>query len=164
MNFYTDFLVKSSYFHNRTRVTDLAYLEPITRAAIENILADSAAAGQPLILFETYRSPQRQQFLFDQKATQLKEVGVHGYGLAADLVKDLYGQPSWAGDFMFLADLAKKHGLISGLDWGHYGVKNTFVDACHVQRIRVDDQAKLFNGTWFPENDYSPYKMSSVDV
>jgi hypothetical protein len=46
------------------------------------------------------------------EATKLKTVGVHHYGLACDLVKDIAGEPSWKGDFAFLGRLAKKHRLI----------------------------------------------------
>jgi len=37
--------------------------------------------------------------LFAQGATKIKTVGVHHYGLACDLVKDIGGEPSWQGDF-----------------------------------------------------------------
>jgi peptidoglycan L-alanyl-D-glutamate endopeptidase CwlK len=153
-NFYNSFLVKSPYFHTVSRNSDPSYLEPVFRAAVEAILKESAAAGQPLFLFETYRSPQRQQFLFQQGATELRDVSCHGYGLAADFCKDLYGQPSWLGDFGFLGELAKKHGLV----WG--GMWREFPDYGHVQRIAVADQAKLFNGTWFPDESYSPTMVS----
>ena len=43
-----------------------------------------------------------------QTATQLKTVGVHHYGLACDLVKDIGGSASWKVDFSFLGKLAKK--------------------------------------------------------
>jgi LAS superfamily LD-carboxypeptidase LdcB len=72
------------------------------------IIADAAAAGIKLMAFETFRSQVRQTKLFQQKATKLKKVGVHHYGLACDLVKDVAGQPSWKGDFKFLGKLAKE--------------------------------------------------------
>jgi hypothetical protein len=155
-NFYTDFLVKAPFYKATAKVNDLEYLEPVTRAAVQAIMSESAANGQPLILFETYRSVQRQQFLFKQGATTLQQVGVHHYGLAADLVKDINGQPSWAGEWGFLRDLANKHGLISGLDWGLPQEHHSFVDADHVQRVALKDQAKLFAGAWYPEDKYTP--------
>jgi hypothetical protein len=35
------------------------------------------------MIFETYRSQERQQVLFEQGATQLRTVGVHHHGLPA---------------------------------------------------------------------------------
>jgi hypothetical protein len=77
-------------------------------------------------------------------------VGVHHYGLACDLVKDVAGQPSWKGDFKFLGKLAKKHKMIWGGDWGKPDVKHRFVDSVHVQRCTVARQRTLFAGTWYP--------------
>lgn len=150
--FYQDVIVKSPLFASAQRVNAIDLLEPVTRAAVLAILADAAAVGQPLLVFETYRSQQRQELLFHQGATQLKTVGVHHYGLAADLVKDVGGEPSWKGDFSFLGTLAKKHGLV----WG--GAWKGFVDACHVQRLAVTDQPKLFSGVgnWYPGPSYNP--------
>ena len=87
-----------------------------------------------LVAFETYRSQARQTKLFAQGATQLKTVGVHHYGLACDLVKDIAGSPSWKGDFKFVGRLAKKYKLIWGGDWGRPGVRTRFPDEVHVQR------------------------------
>jgi hypothetical protein len=114
------------------------------------IIADAAAAGIKLMAFETFRSQVRQTKLFQQKATKLKKVGVHHYGLACDLVKDVAGQPSWKGDFKFLGKLAKKHKMIWGGDWGKPDVKHRFVDSVHVQRCTVARQRTLFAGTWYP--------------
>jgi hypothetical protein len=109
------------------------------------------------MVYETYRSRQRQKLLFDRGATKLEQVGVHHYGLACDIVKSVNGQPSWKGDFSFLGRLAKKHGLIWGGDWGRPGSPNRFVDAVHVQRCAVARQKRLFAGTWYPDDSYNPY-------
>ena len=95
----------------------------------KQIIADAADEGIKLVAFETYRSQARQTKLFAQGATQLKTVGVHHYGLACDLVKDIAGSPSWKGDFKFVGKLAKKYKLI----WGG-GVRTRFPDEVHVQR------------------------------
>lgn len=151
-NFYTDTIQASPRFHSSGRISDLAMLEPGTRAAVQAIIADAAAAGTPLLVFETYRSAERQKMLFDQRATQLRTVGTHHYGIACDLVKSIGGEPSWKGSFAFLGVLAKKHGLISGLDWGQPGVHHGFVDADHVQRCTLAQQPGLFAGTWYPDS------------
>ena len=109
------------------------------------------------MIFETYRSQARQIALFNQGATKLKQVGVHHYGLACDIVKDINGQPSWKGDFSMLGALAKHHKLIWGGDWGTPGSVHTFVDTDHVQRATIGRQAGLFNGDWYPDANYDPY-------
>lgn len=156
MSFYTDVIQKSPVFHAGWCIDDENLLEPVTRAAVAAMMAASAAAGQPLMIFETYRSQERQAALYARKATQLATVGVHHYGLACDLVKDIQGEPSWNGDFSFMRDLAQAHGLIWGGNWGDSTVRHTFVDNVHVQRVNVADQAKLFAGDWYPDDDYRP--------
>lgn len=154
MNFYTEILQTHPLFNSASRCADPALLEPGTRAAVERIIETSSV---PLMIFETYRSNQRQQALFAAHKTQLHTVGVHHYGLACDLVKLVNGQPSWEGSFEFMAALAKECGLISGIDWGQPDKKHTFIDADHVQRITVARQEALFDGSWYPDEDYDPY-------
>ena len=158
MSFYTDTIVKDNRFHSTKEVHDLMLLEPVTRAAVKAVIADAGAMGIKLMAWETYRSKERQEALFVAKATKLKTVGVHHYGLACDLVKDVNGQPSWKGDFTFLTKLCKKHGLISGNDWGQPWAKHKFIDSCHVQRITLQRQKALFAGKWYPDSAYDPYK------
>ncbi len=159
-NFYTDVIQKDARFHSTKRVSDAALLEPATRAAVQAVIHDAAAHGIKLMIYETYRSQERQLELFNQHASQLKNVGVHHYGLACDVVKDVNGEPSWKGDFSFLASLAKAHGLIWGGDWGTPNVHHSFQDNDHVQRCSVADQAKLFRGEWYPAANYNPYTGS----
>jgi hypothetical protein len=156
-SFYTDVIKKDPRFKSLDPVHDMALLEPITRNLVEGIIADAAKDGIKLMAYETFRSQSRQSRLFAQKATKLKDVGVHHYGLACDLVKDIAGEPSWKGDFKFLGKLAKKYKLIWGGDWGTPGAKHTFYDGVHVQRCTVPRQKSLFAGTWYPDDDYDPY-------
>ncbi|HXI85261.1 MAG TPA: M15 family metallopeptidase [Verrucomicrobiae bacterium] len=150
MSFYTEIIQHDPRFHSNDSIRDLNLLEPITRRAVENIIADAAVANITLMVTETFRSKERQVVLFNQGASHLKDVGVHHYGLACDFAKVIDGKPSWAGDWGFLRDLAKKHGLISGLDWGQPYAKHSFVDPDHVQRIMIWEQARLFSGDWYP--------------
>lgn len=158
-NFYTDVIQKSPLYHSTARFADLALLEPVTRAAVLAIVADAKALGHDMVVFETFRSQARQQQLYDDGSTELQHVGVHGYGLAADIVKA--GAEPWAGDFTFLLPLARKHGLVSGQDWGLPNIHHSFIDADHVQRCSLADQDKLFAGTWYPSVSYSPYGAST---
>ena len=162
MSFYDDVIKLDPRFNLSTRCSDMMMLEPVTRAAVAGIIADvQSQFGITMMVFETFRSQARQQLLFAQKATQLQKVGVHGFGLAADLVKVINGEPSWKGDFTFLAGLAKAHGLISGVDWGQPEVKHSFIDSDHVQRCAVADQNKLFAGTFYPDDSYDPYATTA---
>jgi len=149
-NFYTDTLSKSPRFHSTDTCNLLSMLYPPFAKAVKAILADAKAAGVVLTVFETYRSTERQELLFKQRVTQLQHVGVHHYGLAADIVHVVNGQPSWAGDFSLVGRLAVKHGLIWGGDWGAPGAHHSFIDEPHVQYVHVDQQQKLFSGEWYP--------------
>src|SRR6185437_16528713 len=77
-----------SRFHNLNRVADLNLLEPKTRSIIQTIIDRATQGGIPVMVFETFRSQERQAQLFAQGASTLKTVGVHHYGLACDIVKD----------------------------------------------------------------------------
>jgi hypothetical protein len=156
-NFYQDVIQRSQSFLSPNRVSDIALLEPATRDAVQAIIADANAHGIKLMIYETYRSQLRQTALFNQGASQLRTVGVHHYGLACDLVKDIAGDPSWKGDFTFLRELARAHALIWGGDWETPNQPHSFRDNDHVQRCSVARQAKLFRGEWYPSADYNPY-------
>ena len=157
-NFFTDTISRDLTLNSTNRVDSLDLLEPETRKRVLAIIEDAQALGFTLRAFETYRSQERQQQLFDQHATQLRQVGVHHYGLACDLVKVVGGQPSWKGDFSFLGQLAREHALIWGGDWGTPNLRHTFVDTVHVQRCTMGKQPALFRGEWYPDANYDPYK------
>jgi hypothetical protein len=156
-NFYNDVIMADPRFNSPKRIADPELLEPTTRDLVQAVIADAATNGLKLMIFETYRSQARQVALFNQGATKLKQVGVHHFGLACDIVKDINGQPSWKGDFSMLGALAKHHKLIWGGDWGTPGSVHTFVDTDHVQRVTLGRQARLFNGDWYPDANYDPY-------
>jgi LAS superfamily LD-carboxypeptidase LdcB len=149
MSFYTDVIQPDPRFHSPVECRDVALLEHFTRIAVANIIADAKSLGISLIVTETFRSAERQEMLFSQRATQLRTVGTHHYGLACDFAKIIMGAASWAGDWQFLADLAAKHGLVSGLNWNLPG-PHGFVDPDHVQRCEVAQQELLFAGEWYP--------------
>ena len=157
MSFYADVIRGDERFMSTSRIDDLGLLEPVTRSRVEGIVRAAATVGVRLLVWETYRSPARQERLFAQGTTKLRTVGVHHYGLAADLVRDEQGDPSWKGDFRFLGQLARDHGLIWGGDWGKKDKKPKFYDPYHVQRCTAPRQRYLFAGTWYPDDAYDPY-------
>jgi hypothetical protein len=142
---------------------DTALLEPGTRLAVQALIDEAKTEGHDLRLLETYRSQTRQSALFAGHHTQLRTVGCHGYGVAVDFGVFING--AYQGDnkpYVFLRDLARKHGLISGQDWGH-AREGSFVDSGHVQRVPVWRQGELFSGTWYPpESGYDPYADSAA--
>ncbi len=155
MSFYTDVIQKNPRFESTDQIRDLSLLEAITRAAVNAIVADALRFyGIVLIATETFRSRPRQKILFVQHATKLEDVGVHHFGLACDFAKMIGGNISWAGDWSFLRELAEKHGLISGLDWGQPNIKHDWVDPDHVQRCLKADENNLFSGVWYPDSEY----------
>lgn len=156
--FYTNVLEKDARFGSVTRIDDPSLLEPMTRQLVQQVVAAAQQMGIEVMIYETYRSPERQQELFNNGASKLRTVGVHHYGLACDIVRVVGGEPCWKGDFSFLGQLAQSSGLIWGGDWGAPNLKHSFIDSVHVQRCTVARQGDLFAGTWYPDETYNPYE------
>lgn len=156
MNFYDTTIRNSKAFRSDAVCKDVAMLEPGTRAAVLALLTDAKSQNIDLRLLETYRSQTRQSALFVRHATQLRVVGCHGYGVAADFgvfVNGKYAENN--KPYVFLRTLARKHGLISGIGWGRNDAVG-FCDSGHVQRILVQRQHELFSDSWYPEPNYDP--------
>lgn len=158
MSTFYDSIRNSKYFGSDVVCKDMAMLEPGTRAAVLALVDDAKAEGIDLRVLETYRSQTRQSALFMRRATQLRVVGCHGYGVAVDFGVFING--AYQGDnkpYMFLDELARKHGLVSGQTWGHSYPNRGFVDSGHVQRIPIFRQNAMFGGSWYPAPAYDPY-------
>jgi len=157
MSFYTDVIKKSPWFNSINVCKDTALLEPSFRAKVQAVLEQAHNDGHDLRISETFRSQARQMYLFQHGATQLKNVGVHNFGLACDFA--LFEDGKYVGDgekYRFLVDYAKKFKLVSGIDWGTPWQKHTFVDSGHVQDVPVFRQGELFALTWYPDANYNP--------
>lgn len=162
MSFFDTVIRNSRYFGSDVVCKDPAMLEPGTRTAVLALTAEARAAGVDLRLLETYRSQTRQSALFVKRATQLRTVGCHGYGVAVDFGVFTNGEYEEGNKpYVFLRTMARKHGLISGQDWGHAN-PGSFVDSGHVQRVPVWRQAELFAGSWYPPEAYDPYADSTA--
>jgi hypothetical protein len=158
MTFYTDVIKKDTRFNSTDAIRDVMLLEPGTRAAVHDLIADAASQGKELRIAETYRSQARQHALFMKGYTQLPKVGCHGFGVACDLALYEHGVYQSDGEaYAFLDDLAEKHGLISGISWGTRSQTHSFRDWDHVQRVPVFRQGALFSGAWFPPTRYDPW-------
>lgn len=104
------------------RDTDLGHLHPAFRRIVVRVLATLKQEQVPLALFEGFRSPTRQSYLFN-RAPRITHNGpwksFHQYGLAADFVIHVDGQWQWddRGEngriWQRLHDLAHDHGLQS---------------------------------------------------
>lgn len=81
-------------------------------------------ATQTPVIYETWRTPQRQRALFEQGITKADAWDSwHQYGLAVDLVFDNDDskrgiQDPYKGDFYLLGGLSIKEGLSWGGEWG----------------------------------------------
>jgi hypothetical protein len=148
-NFYTDVISKDSRFLSAKPVGDMALLEPITRKRVQAILAEAQNLGHNFMVIETYRSLTLQLKYYHSGASLVK-IGTHHFGLSADIVRNVGGDPSWKGDFSILGVLAQRHGLCWGGNW------TKFPDAVHVQRCALKKQNTLFAGTWYPDDTYGP--------
>ena len=161
MSFYTDVIQKDPRFHATTSIRDVALLEPVTRVASQKLIQlAKERTGIELFITETYRSAERQLICFETGLSDLKEVGVHHYGLAFDVAKLVNGRAFWGGDWTFIVPLAKECGLISGVDWNTPPHPRKRIDSDHLQRCSIARQPALFAGTWYPESTYDPYADS----
>lgn len=107
------------------RQSDLALLHPRFRQAVAGLLASLAQAGAPFRVFESYRTPERQKWLYDQGRTRPGSIvtkappwrSMHQYGLAADLVLFIDGQWSWRDSGPLAAHwaLLRQHAAAAGL-------------------------------------------------
>jgi len=85
------------------RDNDLKHLHPLLRERIDKLLARLKDEGLPFRNFECFRSPQRQQYLFEQGRTRPGGIvtnarpwtSYHQFGCAADFVLFENGQWSW---------------------------------------------------------------------
>ncbi|MGA7710602.1 MAG: M15 family metallopeptidase [Rhizomicrobium sp.] len=158
LSFYTEVIVPNPRFEDPNRVADVALLEPVTRQAVQAIIAQAETMfGVTLAVFETYRSHERQTEMFDQGTSKLNVSGVHHFGLACDFVMEIGGHPSWRGGFKFLGQLARAYGLIWGGEWGFPKTPTSFPDSDHVQRCSIAKQQDLLAQTWYPDAQYNPY-------
>ncbi len=85
------------------RNTDPACLHPVFREKAQLLLSRLAAENVPFRLFEGFRSPERQQYLYAQGRTRPGPIvtnarpwtSYHQYGLAGDFVLFEHGLWSW---------------------------------------------------------------------
>lgn len=124
------------------RDRSVSKLHPIVRQNIIDVVAQANQEGLPFQIFEAFRTPERQRWLYAQGRTASGKIvtkaqawqSMHQYGLAADLVLFVNGQWSWSGpgsSWQRMHEIAKAHGLqwlsfeaphveLAGADWQSY--------------------------------------------
>ena len=106
---YDDTIPVLPKLNERVRIS--RYLHPCIREPLETSLHECHSQGLMVYVFESYRTSQRQQFLYDQGRTKPGRIVTnakpfqswHNYGLAFDMVFDGDErdgiQWSWEGDY-----------------------------------------------------------------
>jgi peptidoglycan L-alanyl-D-glutamate endopeptidase CwlK len=122
------------------RDVEINHLHPLCRERVQGVLDACAREGIPFRMFEGYRSPHRQQYLYEQGRTRPGAIvtyagpwsSIHEYGLAADFV--LYENGGWSWDtsgskedwWSRLHEIGREYGL-EPLSW----------ETSHLQMSRV---------------------------
>lgn len=136
--------------------TELEYLHPVFRAALEGLLVDLEERSLRFRVFEAWRSPFRQRYLYSKGrfgplagrriVTSAKPWrSIHQFGLAVDLVWFEGGRWSWGRHpWNELHELAARHDLT-----GIYR-KGRRIEAPHLQ-LRGIDPSALYRGVYPPD-------------
>ena len=106
------------------RNVDTSMLHPAFRKALKGLVSDLGSADIPLFVFEAFRTPTRQAFLYAQGRTRPGPIvtyaqpwySYHQYGLAVDMVFGGPGKWTWdepkKGMWKKFHELAKNNGLM----------------------------------------------------
>lgn len=141
---------------------DLAFLHPIMREKAQAVLADCQQAGLPLRVFEAWRSPERQRFLYAKGRTTPGPIvtyakawqSYHQHGLAADFVGFIDGNWTWNlpdATWRKLHRFGESHGLEKlGFETPHLQVAG----------LRIRD---LMEGDW-PEGGDDSWQRNLADA
>lgn len=127
---------------------DISELSPLAQKAINLFLAECGKQGLNVLVTETYRPQERQNYLYEQGRTRPGSIvtstksSIHTKRNAWDICKNVKGQ-EYSDDLFF-----KKCGAIAkglGIEWG--GTWTSFVDKPHFQintswkePVKQDDQ------------------------
>ncbi len=141
------------------RNAELKNLHPLMRAKVQELTERMRAVGNPLTLFEGYRSPERQQYLYSiGRTAEMHRSPVtraqawssyHQYGVACDFVLYIDGKWSWktSGKFKAYWDQLHEFGQAVGL-------KPLSWEKPHLQIHNINLQS-LQAGRYPPDGDES---------
>lgn len=124
-----EIVIKGSKFD---RIDDLELLNDTFRVKVDSFLLDCKSQGIEVIVFETWRTPERQNYLKKKGLSKLSGgYSKHQHGKAIDVVPIIKGKPKWKGKGMLqvwkkIGIIGKKHNFIWGGDW-------RMRDYCHLE-------------------------------
>lgn len=114
------------------RIDDLDELDSAFRVKVDSFLLDCKSQGVDLIVFETYRTEERQNKLKSKGLSKLSGgYSKHQHGKAIDVVPVIKGQPRWKNipkTWKKIGKIGKKYDLQWGGEWrfwdpGHFELK-----------------------------------------
>lgn len=126
------------------RDADIAHVHPAFGPVVLAIVGELTARGFDPVVYETWRSPERQAQLKAAGRSQLA-YSLHQHtegGQPAALAVDIISRGSgWGSSAFFdaLADVAEAHGAVSGHRW-------RWRDSAHVQAVPVSAQSGIARG------------------
>jgi peptidoglycan L-alanyl-D-glutamate endopeptidase CwlK len=103
----------------QTVCRDATKLAPFLVVKLNAALAECISLGYVVAVFEGYRSPDRQQWLYDQGRTRDGKIitnarpyeSFHLYGLAVDIVGYYNKKWDWSIDYDKITEVFKRHGF-----------------------------------------------------
>jgi peptidoglycan L-alanyl-D-glutamate endopeptidase CwlK len=147
------------------RETSLNLLYPPFLYRLLKGVKAARAAGIPLHVFESYRSPARQQWLYEQGRSREGRIVTraragrswHNYGIATDLVLVIDGKWTWEHEDLYVR--AAPYLEACGLQW--QGRSKKFVELVHYQlpvEISIYEVEAIYKtdgllGVWQKFND-----------
>lgn len=148
MNWYDDVIIKSPKYLSPVLVNDVDLLYPKFLLLILKTFVTARKEGLQVMLFETYRSQQRQAELFARGVTRLQRNGMHHFGIATDIVFLNGNNPSFApgNNWQRLGAIGRGFSLEWGGSWA------SFVDLPHFQLVpaTVADHAQIIQKNYPP--------------
>ena len=134
------------------RDSDPLKLHPIVRTAVAATLQELHALGAPFQVFEAFRPPERQAWLYAQGRSRPGGIvtkaqawqSYHQYGLAVDLVLFRQNAWSWSSDGADAALWTLMHKVAAG-----HGLRPLSFEAPHVE-FAGPDWSDLQKGRGFP--------------
>jgi peptidoglycan L-alanyl-D-glutamate endopeptidase CwlK len=123
-------------------VNDIEQLHPSMQALAVEFMALCYFRGLHVLIYETYRSPERQMELYKKGYSKLKKGGMHEYRVAFDAV--FKGNEPWGEKHPWekLGQVGKDIGLYWGGDW------RSFQDRPHFQIVpaKPKPQSRIRSG------------------
>lgn len=134
---------------------DITILAPFVYDAAKNALEEANENGYPIEFFETHRSPERQNFLFEQGRSKPGKIitkskaweSWHQYKLAFDIAYKINGKWSWEGDFDKVAQFFIKRGFewLSPFEKVHFQITGGLDKSFAYKVLQTDGIEKLWN-------------------